>query len=185
MTRIGDFIQCFSGNAFWPLDPRADEIDIVDIAHSLSMQCRYGGHALAFYSVAEHSVLLSRWLAEQGHSVETQLWGLLHDAAEAYLVDVPRPIKPALDGYREIEERVMVEVCRKFALPFVMPDAVKDADIRICVDEKAQNMAPGLIWGLDGLQGLGVTLCCYEPYRAERWFMARYRRLVAESGRSA
>ena len=76
--RIGDWIQTYTGRQFWPLDPRVDEIHIEDIAHSLSMRCCYGGHLTDFYSVAEHSVLVSLHVPQ-----EFALWGLLHDAAEA------------------------------------------------------------------------------------------------------
>src|SRR5690606_29748913 len=99
-TRKGDWMQTFTGRRFWPLDPRPDEICIEDIAHALSMQCRYAGHCLSFYSVAEHSVLLSQHVAEP-----FRRWALLHDASEAYLVDVPRPIKGDLSNYRAVEAR--------------------------------------------------------------------------------
>ena len=86
--RVGDWIQTMSGVIFYPLDPRPEEIRIEDIAHALSHQCRFAGHCREFYSVAEHSVRVSRELPQ-----EFMLWGLLHDASEAYLVDLPRPIK--------------------------------------------------------------------------------------------
>lgn len=178
MNRTGDWMQTYTGRKFWPLDPRADEICIEDIAHGLSMQCRYAGHCLQFYSVAEHSVLLSRALPD-----ELKLWGLLHDAAEAYVLDVIRPLKPALSGYREIEDRVMVEVCQRFGLnylgsPSSMPSMVKEADNRILVDEKQQNMAPGLVWGTDSLAPLGVELQFWTPGRAEYQFLAEFSRLT-------
>src|SRR6266700_4788978 len=97
----GDWIQTAMGRKFWPMDPRSGEVFIDDIAHALSMLCRFGGHCIRFYSVAEHSVLLSR-VAEP----RFKLWALLHDASEAYLADVPRPVKPALVGYKDAEERV-------------------------------------------------------------------------------
>lgn len=165
-ARRGDWLQCFSGGKFYPLDPRADEMNILDIAHSLSLQCRYAGHCLRFYSVAEHSVLLARYVAP-----EHRLWALLHDASEAYLVDVPRPIKGDLAGYREIEARIMGVVSETFGLRGDMPAAVHDADIRICVDEKAQNMAAGPMWGIDGLETLGVKLQFWSPAEAEAAFL--------------
>ena len=74
-ARKGNWMQTFTGRQFWPADPRADEIDIRDIAHALSMQCRYAGHCTQFYSVAEHCVLLANAIPEQ------KLWALLHDAS--------------------------------------------------------------------------------------------------------
>ena len=82
--RNGSWLQTYTGIQFWPLDPRPEEIDIQDIAHALSLLCRFNGHCQRFYSVAEHSVHVSTILAP-----EFGLWGLLHDAAEAYLSDIP------------------------------------------------------------------------------------------------
>ncbi len=132
----GDWIQTAHGRQFWPIDPRPDEVFIDDIAHALSMLCRFGGHCLHFYSVAEHSVLLSR-----AAPPEHKLWALLHDAGEAYLVDVPRPLKPFLAGYREAEDKIMLAICERFGLPAEMPAPLKDLDKRILFDERTQNMA--------------------------------------------
>src|ERR1017187_10636100 len=77
-------ITTFSGIHFWPLLPNPADIRIEDIAHALSNQCRFAGHAREFYSVAEHSVRVSQLCPP-----EDALWGLLHDASEAYLTDVP------------------------------------------------------------------------------------------------
>lgn len=175
--RKGDWIQTFTGRQMWPMDPRADEIHIEDIAHSLSMQCRYAGHCRRFYSVAEHSVLLARYV-----SPANALWALLHDASEAYLVDVPRPVKPALAGYKAIEEKVSIVIAARFGLSSIeIPREVHEADMRICVDEKAQNMAPGLMWGIDGLAPLGVRLRFWAPEEAERQFLAAFAALTSKT----
>lgn len=137
-VRRGDWIQTHSGIQFWPLDPRAPEIDIKDVAHSLSLQCRFGGHTNTFYSVAEHSVRVSRAVPP-----EHALWGLLHDAAEAYLVDLPRPIKRFSEMgalYREIEEHLMTCVCIRFGLDLTEPPAVKVADVALLMTEKRDLM---------------------------------------------
>lgn len=174
--RKGDWIQTYTGRQFWPLDPRISEVFIQDIAHSLSLQCRYAGHCRRFYSVAEHSVLLASHV-----SPPNRLWALLHDASEAYLVDVPRPIKPALTGYKLIEENVMGVIADRFGLPGSMPAEVKDADMRICVDEVAQNMAPGLVWGIHGLEPLGVRLWFWEPKLAEMAFLRQFETLAGKT----
>ena len=96
--RVGDWIQTFSGGCFWPLDPRSSEVDIHDIAQSLAMTPRYRGHTVRFYSVAEHSVLVSRAVPP-----EYALWGLLHDAAEAYTADIPSPLKRSIAEWPTIE----------------------------------------------------------------------------------
>src|ERR1051326_5760594 len=77
-----------TGKQFWPLDARVDEIDIEDIAHGLSHICRFGGHCRHFYSVAQHSVLVSRAVP-----LQLRMAGLLHDATEAYIGDMVRPLK--------------------------------------------------------------------------------------------
>src|SRR4051812_30250690 len=84
--RVGNWMQTFTGRQFWPVDPRADEIAIEDIARALAMTCRFGGHVRFHYSVAQHSFLVSLVC-----SPEHALWGLLHDASEAYLGDVVWP----------------------------------------------------------------------------------------------
>jgi uncharacterized protein len=173
--RFGDWMQVRSGKKFWPMDPRAAEVDIADIAHSLSMQCRYAGHCLRFYSVAEHSVLISRWLRQNGH--DGALHGLLHDAPEAYLVDVPRPVKPFLVGYKDAESKVWGAVAESQGISRIIPAIVHEADNRILADERAQNMAPtDDDWGLP--EGLGVWLEFWTPERARAEFLAEYWLLI-------
>ncbi|KLK91389.1 phosphohydrolase [Microvirga vignae] len=174
--RRGDWIQTYSGAQFWPMDPRAGDIRLQDIAHALSMLCRYTGHCKRFYSVAEHSVLLSE-VVEPKH----RLWALLHDASEAYLVDVPRPVKPFLTGYREAEGEIMLCVAERFGLSATMPKAVKEADNRILTDEATQNMsAPPVPWSNMG-EPLGVTLRYWSPERAEREFLEAVEAALVEA----
>lgn len=168
----GDWIQTVLGRQFWPIDPRANEVFIDDIAHALSMLCRFGGHCLRFYSVAEHSVLLSRAVAP-----EHKRWALLHDASEAYLVDVPRPLKPFLQGYQKAEAKIMTAICERFGLSADMPAQVKEFDKRILFDERTQNMATAPIrWATDG-DPIGVTLQFWSPSVAKIVFMTEFNRL--------
>lgn len=168
-TPRGDWIQTFTGKAFYPLDPVVADIDIEDIAHALAHQCRYGGHCRQFYSVAEHSVLLSQSVAP-----EHALWALLHDASEAYLVDVPRPVKAELREYREIEDRLLAAIAARFGLVSAIPPAVHEADRRILTDEAAQLMrAPPMAWSTQA-EPLGVRVKCWAPKKAEQWFLFRY-----------
>lgn len=174
MNPRGDWIQIASGRQFWPMDPRPNEIFIEDIAHALSMLCRFGGHCLRFYSVAEHCVLMAR-KAEPRHA----LWALLHDASEAYLVDVPRPIKPFLIGYEAAEAKIMQAIALRFNLHLGMPDAVKTMDRAILMDEQIQNMAPAPVkWSTD-VEPLGVELRFWAPGRAAAEFMREFRRLTS------
>ncbi len=176
MNDRGGWIQTSHGRQFWPMDPRADEVFIDDIAHALSMLCRYGGHSLRFYSVAEHSVLLSRSAAP-----ENKLWALLHDATEAYLVDVPRPIKPFLVGYKEAEIKIMRAICERFDMAIDMPTKVKEADTRILFDERAQNMMKSsLRWEFEA-EPLGVLLQCWTPAVARANFLSDFHYLISRS----
>ncbi len=88
---------------FDPLHPDVDLIDIEDIAHALSMLCRANGHFRTFYSVGQHSINCAREAKARGYSQKVQLACLLHDASEAYLADVTRPVKAELPRYKEIE----------------------------------------------------------------------------------
>lgn len=144
--RIGDWMQTACGNQFWPLDPRPEEVDIGDIAHALSMLCRFGGHCTHFYSVAQHSVHVSELVAP-----EHRLWALLHDAAEAYLGDVVRPLKTSftmagIDFYKLAEKAVMIAVCEKFGLPSAEPLEVKYADQVMLATERRDLMVKKHPW---------------------------------------
>jgi hypothetical protein len=109
-----------------------------DIAHALSMICRFGGHTPIFYSVAEHSVRVGRavWGATGNHDLA--LYGLLHDAAEAYIGDVVWPVKHSSEmrGYRALEHRVEVALRRQYGLAAVQPDVVKHYDLVLLATEK-------------------------------------------------
>ena len=89
----GPYIQTVSGRRVNPLDPSPADIDVHDIAVALSNQCRFGGHTRRYYSVAQHACIVSDQMLERGSSAHDALWGLLHDASEAYLVDLPHPLK--------------------------------------------------------------------------------------------
>lgn len=125
LPRSARYFRTFTGRRVCSLSPSPDEIDIEDIAHSLAYQCRFLGHTDGFYSVAQHSVLVSQMVPDQD-----ALWGLLHDAAEAYLGDLPAPIKrePEMHMYRAAEERLLEAVAARFSLPSAIPDSVKRAD---------------------------------------------------------
>ena len=169
-NRKGDWIQTYSGNQFFPLDARADEIYIQDIAHVLSMLCRFGGHCERFYSVAEHSCHMSD-RAPQKYKLEA----LLHDATEAYLVDVPRPIKRELPDYKEIELGLVRVISERFNLPEVMSTEVKMLDNLILFDEMDQNMkTPPKEWVGATTMRLDVQLQYWSPETSKQEFMQRF-----------
>lgn len=115
--RKGDWIETYSSRMCYPLDPRPEEICIEDIAHALSLICRFNGHCSFFYSVGQHSLGVQEELAKAGHSPRVQLYGLLHDASEAYLCDLTRPVKPHIEGYEEAEALLQDMVFHTFGLP--------------------------------------------------------------------
>lgn len=174
--RIGDWIQTHTGVEFYPLDPRPEDIRIEDIAHSLSLQCRFAGHCREFYSVAEHCVRVSREVPR-----EVALWGLLHDAAEAYLVDLPRPLKRFSEMgrlYKEVEERLLTVVCERFGLPLPEPDIVKHFDTVLLMTEKRDLMCAAPKPWEDTAEPLVQRISPWIPSYAERIFMTRYSLLI-------
>jgi hypothetical protein len=171
--RNGDWLQTATGKSFWPLDPRPEEICIEDIAHALSHQCRFNGHCNTFYSVAQHSIIVSRHC-----SIENRLWGLLHDAAEAYVCDIPRPLKPFLSGYKEIETNISNVIADHFGLSRQMPDEVKRIDSAILADEANQIMAPPpQDWFLPE-PPLNVTISPVGPLDAKYMFLEEFQKLT-------
>lgn len=166
----GDWMQTYTGRAFYPMAPHVDDIDPADIAHALSLLCRYGGHVNRFYSVAEHCVLMS-------HAVtpEHALWALLHDATEAYMGDMIRPLKHAMPAYREAENRLMAVICDRFGLGHDCPAEVSAADNRILRDERDALMeAPPLSWGsIEDVPALGVRIEGWLPGEAEHRYLTR------------
>lgn len=143
--RKGGCLQTRSGIAYYPLDPRACEVRIRDIAHSLSMLCRFNGHCNKFYSVAEHSVLVSRVVPAK-HA----LAALLHDASEAYCSDVPTPLKLSLRDYDSIEHLNWLAIADKFGLNPELDPSVHAADMSVLIAEKAQLVDNTFNWDLTG-----------------------------------
>jgi len=181
LPRTGDFMQTFNGRKYWPMSPRPHEVHIEDIAHSLSLQCRYAGHCIKFYSVAEHSVLIARHLAAK-HAPEVALAGLLHDAPEAYCVDIPRPLKPYLTNYRAIEQDNWLAIAARFQLNRELPREVHEADNRIIADELVNLREMSWHARYAGKE-LGVKLRYWSPEEAETEFLATFDALMA--GRAA
>lgn len=118
--RFGDWFETYTGRAVYPLDPRPEEIALEDIAHALSQACRYSGHCKKFWSVAQHSLMVMEEMKKNGQSPRMQLLGLLHDASEAYLCDIPRPIKPYINQYERWERQLMQAIYKAFEIP--LPD---------------------------------------------------------------
>lgn len=196
----GEWIQTYTGRQFWPLDPRPEDVCIEDIAHALALKCRFTGHTKVFYSVAEHCVRMSHIVP-----AELAMAALLHDAAEAYLPDVARPVKRhcgfylpeqsrrVLEGrfasFDEVEARLMVAIVDGLTLPRCvaqMTDELKTADLVMLATERRDLMAPPpRPWiERENIKPLGEQIRPWSPYIAELMFLDRFsdvRKFVPEA----
>lgn len=164
------------GREFSFADPGASPISIQDIAHALCHICRFTGHTRDFYSVAQHSVLVSHVVPP-----EYALQGLLHDAHEAYVGDMAAPLKMLLPDYRALEARIEVYVRAAFGLPVVLHESVKHADRRLLATEQRDLMhvADGVEWSsLQGIEPLNYRINPLDPIRAYVLFMERFDQLT-------
>jgi 5'-deoxynucleotidase YfbR-like HD superfamily hydrolase len=174
-------IQTWSGLRFSPLEPDPAAIEIEDIAHALANLCRFGGHCSAFYSIAQHSCLVAD---AAGADRKTALHALLHDASEAYLGDLPHPLKhrsPLGELYREIEEPLQTAILARFGLGAAAPAIVKHLDRAALATERAALMraADDAWWPeLDGVEPLDLEIDPWPPERAAREFLDRFERLA-------
>ena len=181
MPKNTEWMRTFTGKKFWPLQPRIEDLDIRDIAHHLGMQVRYNGAVRKFYSVAEHSVIVSQYVPTQ-YARE----GLLHDAAEAYLGDMIRPLKhskdPKIAGvlkmYLAAEDQLTRLIEARYNL-FPTWGVVNDVDTRIVTDESFQLLEHPEEFA-DAGEALGVELECFAPPVAEEFFLCRFYELFTE-----
>lgn len=159
-------IQTYTGLQFDVANPQPEMVCIEDIAHALSCIPRFGGHTLRFYSVAQHSVHVSRLVPEHQAKI-----GLLHDAAEAYMLDMMTPIKSQLPDYQALYNRVEDAVFRRFGIVALTP-AVKRADLVALATEKRDLMRPTDWWSVDCEPDL-KRIEPMDPEEAEDEFLTR------------
>lgn len=169
-------ILTVSGHYFDFLNPENNVVRVTDIAHALSQVCRFAGHTREFYSVAQHSVLVSEIV-----SAENALIALFHDAVEAYIGDVTRPLKNLLPEYRAVEARLQADIFRKLGLPEEIPAEVKNADLILLATEQRDLMPEhddewSLIAYVDPLPD-GIS--AWSPVESEEYFLERYKELVS------
>lgn len=184
-----------SGRKFDLVSPTADMVDPTDIAHSLSMQCRFNGHTRQFYSVAQHCALTATILEQEGRPLEEQLAALLHDATEAYVGDLVRPLKEGMREFYEcqnleslydaVERRVWIAICQRFDLDLVLPDSVKHADLVALATEKRDLMpAHPEPWPcLVGIEPLAQFIDPWQPSQAAIHYHGRLLELLATTHR--
>lgn len=178
----GPVMQTYSGRAFYPLDPQPNEVWLSDIAHHLSLICRYNGAVVPHYSVAQHSVGVSYLI---GGGPRQQMWGLMHDAAEAYIGDLTRPMKQVLDSvapgaFAGIEARVMEAIKRQFDLGPCPHNAIKVADNIMAATEKRDVLlAARFGWGKMPAPLQMLCIQAVSPRDAEKAFLDRFADLRA------
>lgn len=173
---VGPIMMLHSGATLDLLAPSTSDFTIDDIAHGLSQICRYAGQCKHFYSVAEHSVLVSD--VASGAALEA----LLHDAAEAFIGDVTRPLKQLLPEYKRIEDTLQLVIRHRFSLPESQSPEVKQADLRVLAAEQAQIMPRGLSqWAsAAGISPALVQVQYLDPPTAKRLFLERFYALKGE-----
>ncbi|WP_297388852.1 hypothetical protein [Acidiferrobacter sp.] len=172
------WITTYSGARFDFAAPCLEDIHIADIAHALSRICRFTGHTRRFYSVAQHSVLVSRIVPP-----EHALAGLLHDAHKAYVGNVATPLKDHLPGYREVEARAWRAVATRLGVDPALPASIKQADIILLATER-RDLLPrdGRVWPvLDNVVPLFDRIAPLGPEEAEALFLARYREITSQA----
>ncbi|VVT49194.1 COG1896: Predicted hydrolases of HD superfamily [Kosakonia radicincitans] len=170
------FIQTYTGKKFDYLKATADDIDIEDIANALANICRFSGHVPEFYSVAQHSVLCSQIVP-----VEYAFEALMHDAAEAYVQDIPAPLKALLPDYRNIEQMVDDLIREKFSLSRKHSPVVKRADLTMLATERRDlEIDDGTRWSV--LEGIPesdiIQVYPLRPGQAYALFINRFNELT-------
>ena len=168
-------MQTYTGRVIDLADFKHEDVCIEDIAHALSCINRYTGHARFPYSVASHSVHVSRLLKPPN-----DLWGLLHDASEAYLGDLSRPLKTLLPDYRSLESHVMRVIAQRFGLRWPMPSEVAIADDIALMTEKRDILTVEHDWeawtSQQADQGHKIEFMTWQQSQAE--FLKTYSEIV-------
>lgn len=156
-----NYMITYTGKKVFPMATAPGDLCIMDIAHQLAHQCRFNGATQTFYSVAQHSVHVSTILTD-----EHKTWGLLHDAAEAYLGDVIRPIKNRLPEYHALENNLLKTVSELYDLPWPMHGDVTLADETL------------LEWELAHFENRRPIPTALQPQEAKFLFLSQYRNLT-------
>ena len=173
------YITTVTGKHFYPLDPKPQDIDILDIAHALSLICRANGHFKHFYSVAQHSIACAKEAAARGHSAEVILGCLLHDASEAYLCDVTRPVKKHIPQYLQAENRLQEMIWERLvgrALTEAEQSQIFEIDDHILSMEFHLLMPEDLNEDYRRLQS--ECLCEYQDTQAVKAQLIRLQRIL-------
>lgn len=173
MNKKDVWIQTYTGKKFYPFNPKVEDICLEDIAWSLSNLCRFNGHCKYFYSVAEHSVYVAENVPEK-YALE----GLFHDAAEAYIGDIPSPIKPFFEI--DLAERKLMEtISLCFILDYPFSNIIKKIDMALLASEAEQTMAPYVdTWPQLQESSLDINIKGYSSIQSFRLFMNCYKNIL-------
>lgn len=171
------YIRTFSGVKFYPLSPDPADVRLVDIAHHLSHQCRWAGAVKSFYSVALHSLHVSMMCRK-----ENALAALMHDAAEAYLCDMPSPVKLGMPEYNAHEDQLMRTISSVFHFEYPFADEVHQADQAALYEESKYffNFERGEIPAVQPPRYCNWNfeiVCAVSPAQVKQWFLSEYHRL--------
>ena len=173
----GPYLQTVSGRWVNPFDPDPNQLDAGDIARALANQCRFGGHCRVFYSVAQHSVIVSELVEQRGGDAEDVFAALMHDASEAYLGDMPHPLKhrSALgEAFKTAEDHLGLAIRDRFHIKSPVPE-IKRADRALLATERRTFSSESWHWPeLEGVEPLDLDLRAWSPDEAAQAFARRY-----------
>lgn len=180
------WMQTYTGGRFYVTDMARTKFALRDIAHALSNMCRFGGHTREFYSVAQHSLMVADIVKARGGTPVQELWALMHDATEAYMIDIPTPLKATLAGYKKREDKLMQLIADGLELPphgedNLLPAIVKLADGVALVTEARQLVHGTSKWtkAYRKIRAYQVTISPLSPAEVELEFLKRYRDIVS------
>ena len=160
--------QTYMGHRFYPANPKPESIDIRDIAHGLSLLCRFAGQIKRFYSVAEHSLFVANLLPP-----ELKLAGLMHDATEAYLSDVPQPVKLLLPQYKILENLLSGVIESKFKFRLNDPLIKRADDIALMTEAHQLLVDVPEGWGRQE-KPMDIELLPVDPFTVEKRFLSAF-----------
>jgi hypothetical protein len=176
----GPYLQTVSGRWVNPFEPDPEQLDITDITRALANTCRFGGHCRSFYSVAQHSVIVSELVEQRGGDAEDAFAALMHDASEAYLGDMPHPLKHRSElgaAFKAAEDRLEDVLRERFKVKPDVPE-IKRADRALLATERRAFSAEDWHWPeLEGVEPLDLQLTAWPPDEAAAKFAARYAQL--------
>lgn len=170
------WLETYNQNFFFYLEKNPENIDIIDIAHGLSNICRFTGQVKEFYSVAQHSCIICDYAPEH-----LKLIGLLHDGAEAYISDIPRPVKGLIPQIKDLEITIQMQIAERFKLIFPYSSQIEILDSQLMLTEADQLFNHKISWSVEGLDPLDVIIEeCWTPPKAKEEFLKRFKDLYNE-----